>query len=155
MTDALQYHPFSTFSSLFPLLLSFGLFCLDAGSGSSLLSFSNLLHGYPHARSLLGIHNHHHHQTHLELVSPLLPPLIATTVTMRASIIAVSTLAAAVLAAPVFPDLNVNAAMPGDIDVVSDYFNLLAQKVQASRWMSTAPVCDLSKAQLPVDSESA
>jgi len=71
---------------------------------------------------------------------------------MYASILVASTLGAvAVLAAPVYPDLNVNAAMPGNIDVVSDYFNLLAQKVQESRQMSAAPVCDLSKAKLPLD----
>jgi hypothetical protein len=73
---------------------------------------------------------------------------------MHASIIVASTLAAAVVAAPVFPDLNMDAAMPGDINVVSDYFNMLAQKVQESRFMATAPVCDLSAAQLPKDSES-
>ncbi len=73
---------------------------------------------------------------------------------MLASIITASTLgAAAVLAAPVYPDLNLNAAMPGSVDVVSDYFNLLAQKVQESRWMSTAPVCDLTKAKLPATCE--
>lgn len=72
---------------------------------------------------------------------------------MHASILLVSTLGAAVLAAPTYPELNVNAAMPGSIDTVSNYFNTLAAKVQESRKMSAAPVCDLSKAQLPVDSQ--
>jgi len=73
---------------------------------------------------------------------------------MHASVILASALGAAVLAAPVFPDLNMDAAMPHDISIVTDYFNMLAQKVQESRLMSTAPVCDLSRAQLPKDSES-
>ena len=72
---------------------------------------------------------------------------------MHASVIVASALGAAVLAAPVYPDLNMDAAMPGDINIVSDYFNMLAQKVQESRSMAFAPVCDLSAAHLPKDSE--
>lgn len=68
---------------------------------------------------------------------------------MHASLLLVSALGASVLAAPVYPVLNVNAASPGSLQCVSDYFNLIAQKVQASRSMSTAPVCDLTQAQLP------
>ncbi|KAK5656160.1 hypothetical protein OQA88_4920 [Cercophora sp. LCS_1] len=54
--------------------------------------------------------------------------------------------ASSVFAAPVFPDLNLAAALPGNIDTMSEYFGMLASKVQQSRLMSEAPVCDLSKA---------
>jgi len=43
-----------------------------------------------------------------------------------------------------------NAASHDGIATVSEYFNMLATKVQQSRFMSLGPVCDLSKAQLPV-----
>jgi hypothetical protein len=67
---------------------------------------------------------------------------------MHASILLVAALGASVHAAPTFPNLNVNAAMPGSIDTVSSYFNMLAEKVQQSRMMSDMPVCDLSKASM-------
>ncbi|KAK3940792.1 hypothetical protein QBC46DRAFT_363800 [Diplogelasinospora grovesii] len=54
-----------------------------------------------------------------------------------------------VFAAPTYPDLNAAAARPGGIDTMSEYFNLLARKVANSKQMAVAPVCDLSKAQLP------
>ncbi|KAH8652500.1 hypothetical protein BX600DRAFT_553870 [Xylariales sp. PMI_506] len=66
---------------------------------------------------------------------------------MKPSIILSSVLGACtVMAAPTWPSLNLNAVQPGSLETVSDYFNMLAQKVQQSRTMSTAPVCDLSKA---------
>ncbi|KAH8888783.1 hypothetical protein GQ53DRAFT_748689 [Thozetella sp. PMI_491] len=68
---------------------------------------------------------------------------------MLATLLTVSALAAGALAAPVYPELNVDAAMPGGIDTMSQYFNMLADKVQQSRLMSQAPVCDLSRAVLP------
>jgi hypothetical protein len=68
---------------------------------------------------------------------------------MRSSIITASTMAALAVAAPVWPELNVNAVQPDGVNVVSDYFNMLAQKVEESKWMSMAPVCELSRAQLP------
>lgn len=60
--------------------------------------------------------------------------------------------AAIVLAAPVLPDFNAEA--PGSLQCVSDYFNLLAEKVQNLRFMSAEPVCDLSKAVLPEGMQS-
>lgn len=70
---------------------------------------------------------------------------------MRASSILVPALCASVFAAPVYPDLNVKAAMPDDaISDISQYFNMLAQKTQEGRQMSQAPACDLSAAKLPV-----
>ncbi|KAK1760930.1 hypothetical protein QBC47DRAFT_456617 [Echria macrotheca] len=69
---------------------------------------------------------------------------------MLASKLLLSALGAtAVVAAPVFPDLNMAAALPGSIDTMSEYFNMLAQKVQESKSMAAAPVCDVSKAVLP------
>ncbi|KAK3685637.1 hypothetical protein B0T22DRAFT_224853 [Podospora appendiculata] len=69
---------------------------------------------------------------------------------MRASILLASVFGAAVFAAPAYPDLNEAAALPGGLDTVSEYFNMLATKVQQTRSMAVAPVCDLSKASLPV-----
>ncbi|KKY34364.1 putative malate dehydrogenase [Diaporthe ampelina] len=75
---------------------------------------------------------------------------------MRASSILVPALCASVFAAPVYPDLNVKAAMPDDaISDISQYFNMLAQKTQEGRQMSQAPACDLSAAKLPVASPEA
>lgn len=68
---------------------------------------------------------------------------------MHASTLLVSALGASVFAAPVFPDLNLGAALPGSIDTMTAYFTMLASKVQQSKLMSAAPVCDLSKATLP------
>lgn len=39
--------------------------------------------------------------------------------------------------------------MTDGIETVSEYFNMLAQKVQAGKDMMVAPVCDLSKAVMP------
>jgi hypothetical protein len=69
---------------------------------------------------------------------------------MQLSTLLLSALGAtAVYAAPAFPDLNVAAASPEGIETMSEYFTMLAQKVQQSRQMAAAPVCDLSKAVLP------
>ncbi|KLU91477.1 malate dehydrogenase [Magnaporthiopsis poae ATCC 64411] len=68
---------------------------------------------------------------------------------MHASIIFTSALFASAYAAPAYPALNMDAAMPGSIMAVSDYFNMLARKVQEQKAMSQTPVCDLSMAQLP------
>ncbi len=68
---------------------------------------------------------------------------------MLSSTLLVPALAATVFAAPVYPALNTDAAMPGNIDTMSEYFNMLADKVQQSRFMSEVAVCDLSKAVLP------
>ncbi len=69
---------------------------------------------------------------------------------MRASTLLVSVLGgAAVFAAPVFPDLNAAEAEPKSIDGMTEYFTLLARKVQESKALGAAPVCDLSRATLP------
>jgi hypothetical protein len=70
---------------------------------------------------------------------------------MRLSTTLFAALSAVALAAPQFPVLNVQAAMPDNgLVTLSEYFNLLAQKVQANKVMSTAPVCDMKNAKLPV-----
>jgi hypothetical protein len=70
---------------------------------------------------------------------------------MRLSTTLIPVLSAVALAAPQFPVLNVQAAMPDDgLVTLSEYFNLLAQKVQANKVMSSAPVCDMKNAKLPV-----
>ena len=68
---------------------------------------------------------------------------------MLSSVLLVPALAASVFAAPTFPSINTDAALPGSITVMSDYFNMLADKVQQSRLMSDVAVCDLSKAAVP------
>ena len=71
---------------------------------------------------------------------------------MRTSLFLVSAVLGAIntaLAAPSYPTFNVNAAMPGDLKQMTDYFNMLARKVQEGRSMAYSPVCDLSKAKMP------
>nr|XP_036582809.1 uncharacterized protein CTRU02_07362 [Colletotrichum truncatum]KAF6791600.1 hypothetical protein CTRU02_07362 [Colletotrichum truncatum] len=67
---------------------------------------------------------------------------------MRYSNILVPALASLALAAPTYPTLNLKAALPGNIEDISEYFNLLATKVQALKYLSTEPICDLSKAKM-------
>lgn len=57
------------------------------------------------------------------------------------------------MAAPTYPELNVNAVNPNSVDDLSGYFSLLADKISKGKQMATAPVCDLSTAVLPVDSK--
>ncbi|KAK2602601.1 hypothetical protein N8I77_009119 [Diaporthe amygdali] len=74
---------------------------------------------------------------------------------MRTSSILLPALCASVFAAPVYPDLNINAALPGDaIKDISQYFNMLAQKTQEGRQMAQAPACDVTAAVMPVASPS-
>jgi len=62
----------------------------------------------------------------------------------------VSALCAVVLSAPT---LSISAAeRPAEMKILSDYFQMLASKVQAGRNMAQAPVCDVNNAQLPVAS---
>ncbi|KAK0626473.1 hypothetical protein B0T14DRAFT_492789 [Immersiella caudata] len=69
---------------------------------------------------------------------------------MQLSTLLLSALSVTVVyAAPAFPDLNVAAASPEGIETMTEYFTMLAQKVQQSRLMAAAPVCDLSKAVMP------
>ncbi|KAF4637599.1 hypothetical protein G7Y89_g472 [Cudoniella acicularis] len=59
-----------------------------------------------------------------------------------------SALCAVVLSAPTYSPGA--AERPADMKVLSDYFHMLGTKVQAGRAMAEAPICDLSKAVLPV-----
>jgi hypothetical protein len=54
-----------------------------------------------------------------------------------------------VFAAPAWPQLKSEVTSTGGFDAVSEYFNLLAQKVDAAKLMDYAPACDVSKAQMP------
>lgn len=74
-----------------------------------------------------------------------------TSTKMRVSTILVSTLAVATSAAPTFPDLNLNKVINPDdtLDSLSEYFNLLATRVQLAKVQSEAPTCDISQAQMP------
>ncbi|KAK4104814.1 hypothetical protein N658DRAFT_417996 [Parathielavia hyrcaniae] len=63
---------------------------------------------------------------------------------MHASVLLVSALAASVWGAPAFPKINLVDKLEG----VTDYFNMLASKVQDSRSRGP-PVCDLSSVSLP------
>ncbi|KAL7625549.1 hypothetical protein AAE478_004769 [Parahypoxylon ruwenzoriense] len=73
---------------------------------------------------------------------------------MYASTLLISFLGAStVIAAPTWPTLNWDAAKPDGLETVSEYFNMLAQKVELGKLMSVAPVCDLSKAQMDVAPE--
>lgn len=63
----------------------------------------------------------------------------------------VSALCAVALSAPALPSAPRG---PVGTKVVDDYFNLLAGKVAVGKGLSQAPVCDLSKAVLPVTSPS-
>ncbi|KAI0472158.1 hypothetical protein GGR56DRAFT_677997 [Xylariaceae sp. FL0804] len=66
---------------------------------------------------------------------------------MYASTLLVAALGAVnVLAAPTWPSLNWQAARTDGLSTVSEYFNMLAEKVDAAKLLSAAPVCDLSKA---------
>ncbi|AEO63256.1 uncharacterized protein THITE_2108246 [Thermothielavioides terrestris NRRL 8126] len=71
---------------------------------------------------------------------------------MHASLLLVSALSASVCAAPTFPTISADTAVPDGINAVADYFNLLATKVQESRLLDKAPACDLSQAVLPSSS---
>ncbi|KAF3760181.1 hypothetical protein M406DRAFT_353782 [Cryphonectria parasitica EP155] len=73
---------------------------------------------------------------------------------MRTSILVSALCASTALAAPTYPQLNVDAATPSSVDDLSEYFNLLAQKISSGKQMSSSPTCDLSKAVLPVASAS-
>ena len=73
---------------------------------------------------------------------------------MHASLLLLASVAAvSVVASPSYPELTTNNAIPGVVDTVSDYFNLLAEKVQQARQSAAAPTCDLSKAVFPPNCE--
>lgn len=54
------------------------------------------------------------------------------------------------LAAPTHPSLDISASNAGEaVDHLSDYFNLLADKVKRYRALDAAPECHVSEAVLP------
>ncbi|RKU44896.1 hypothetical protein DL546_001114 [Coniochaeta pulveracea] len=68
---------------------------------------------------------------------------------MHASTLLLSALGATVLAAPTYPTLVKDSVTQDGLDTVSQYFNLVARKVQEVKSNVAVPVCDLSKASMP------
>ena len=62
---------------------------------------------------------------------------------------AIFALGATALPAPTYT-FSSGAAHPAEKQVISEYFDMLGQKVQAGRKMSHAPVCNLNTAAQPV-----
>ncbi|KAN0115079.1 malate dehydrogenase [Hyaloscypha variabilis] len=71
---------------------------------------------------------------------------------MFSKVLVTSALCAVAFASPFLPYSQQAAQRPAEMQVLSDYFSMLGQKVQAGRQMSEAPVCNLDNAVLPVDS---
>ena len=69
---------------------------------------------------------------------------------MLVKIIAASALCAVALASPTLPYSPGAAERPVEMKVLSEYFGMLAHKVQQGRLMAQAPVCNLDNAVLPV-----
>jgi hypothetical protein len=69
---------------------------------------------------------------------------------MLSKIWAVSALCAVALSAPTLTYSSGAAERPAEMEVLSEYFQMLASKVQAGRNMAQAPVCNLNNAVLPV-----
>lgn len=70
---------------------------------------------------------------------------------MRYSLLIASALAPAAIAAPTYNGWV--PIQPLDSSFISEYFNQLAQRVSDGRNWGSAPVCDLSKAQMPASTE--
>lgn len=68
---------------------------------------------------------------------------------MRSITILTAAFVAIASAAPTFPTLDTNDNPLSALDNLSGYFNLIASKVEVAKGLSTAPVCDLSKAHMP------
>ncbi|KAL2259596.1 hypothetical protein VTK26DRAFT_6686 [Humicola hyalothermophila] len=68
---------------------------------------------------------------------------------MHASLLLLSGLIASAWAAPAFPQVVPEVVVPKSVQAISEYFNLLAGKVQESRQLGFAPTCDLSSVSLP------
>ncbi|KAJ4387034.1 hypothetical protein N0V85_007805, partial [Neurospora sp. IMI 360204] len=68
---------------------------------------------------------------------------------MRASLFLSALSVSSVMAAPVLPEINAHSAHADSLKKVSEYFNLLAVKVQQSKFESAVPTCDLSKVVMP------
>ncbi|KAG6015440.1 hypothetical protein E4U43_005314 [Claviceps pusilla] len=69
---------------------------------------------------------------------------------MRLSTVVFAIWAAAANAVPTFPILNLKDNPMSALTSLSDYFNLVASKVQAAKFLSSAPACHLSKAHMPI-----
>ncbi|KAF6842539.1 hypothetical protein CMUS01_03006 [Colletotrichum musicola] len=72
---------------------------------------------------------------------------------MRLSTLLVPAMASLALTAPTYPAINLKAALPGGTEDISDYFNMLANKVQALKHLSMEPICDLSMARMITPAE--
>ncbi|CAK7563712.1 MAG: hypothetical protein SEPTF4163_001587 [Sporothrix epigloea] len=69
---------------------------------------------------------------------------------MHASILILASAASVmVMASPTYPELTASDGMPGILDTVSSYFDLLSEKIQRARQSAAAPTCDLSRAVFP------
>ncbi|TGJ83413.1 hypothetical protein E0Z10_g5355 [Xylaria hypoxylon] len=62
--------------------------------------------------------------------------------------------ASTVFAAPTWPQLNTGLTSTVGRDVLTDYFKLLAQKIDLAKLATVAPTCNVSKAQMPTLSAS-
>jgi hypothetical protein len=69
---------------------------------------------------------------------------------MFSKVLVTSALCAVAFASPFLPYSPGAAERPAEMKVLSDYFSMLGQKVQAGRQMSQAPVCNMANAVLPV-----
>lgn len=69
---------------------------------------------------------------------------------MLSSIWIVSALCATALSAPTLTFSADAAARPAEMQVLSEYFQMLGSKVQAGKNMAQAPVCNLDNAVMPV-----
>ena len=73
---------------------------------------------------------------------------------MLSKIYLISALCATAFSAPTLSYSPSAVAITPDMKVLSDYFRLLASKIQAGRNMAAAPVCNLANAQLPASGMS-
>lgn len=69
---------------------------------------------------------------------------------MHASLWLVSALGFSAMAAPTFPALNKDTVTPQSLELLAEYFDLLASKVQESRFPGEAPTCDMSTIVPPI-----
>lgn len=71
---------------------------------------------------------------------------------MHLSTFLVSCLAVVASAAPTYPKVSVHDARSAidTLGSLSDYFNLLAFKTKSAKVSGEAPVCDLTKARMPI-----
>ncbi|KAG9247612.1 hypothetical protein BJ878DRAFT_156579 [Calycina marina] len=71
---------------------------------------------------------------------------------MLSEVYILSALCATALSAPTLSYSASGTAVAPDMSFLTDYFQLLASKVQEGRDMSSAPVCNLNNAELPASS---